>query len=346
MDNKKITIYDLAKASGVSVGTVTRALHNKPRISTVTREHVLAVAERMNYKANHLAQSLGRNKINIGVTSVYYIDNFKNEVEKGIRFAFSELREFNVDNEIYYVFNEEQSKTNTRKVIDKIIDFCDRKFNGIIIDGSIMNSLSKNELSYIQDSKTAIGMMINYSGSPEASVSVTVNGQCAGGLAAQMLWMMCGGKKVAIFIGSRSAPIHDQNVSGFTSFAQDHSFSDILVYEHMDVESEVIRQTDAMIRTHSDVAGVYIASSVSPIICTRLFEAGYSDKIKIVTTDLFDETREYLEKELVTATIFQNPFQIGYLITNNLYKHICNLPVEKDHQLAPQLILKSNVRMY
>ncbi|HEY9594294.1 MAG TPA: LacI family DNA-binding transcriptional regulator [Spirochaetia bacterium] len=53
-----VTIKDIARICGVSVGTVDRALRNRAGISPQTRAHVLATAEKHGYKPNIVARSL------------------------------------------------------------------------------------------------------------------------------------------------------------------------------------------------------------------------------------------------------------------------------------------------
>jgi LacI family transcriptional regulator len=53
-----VTIKDIARICGVSVGTVDRALRNRPGISPGTRARVLATAEKQGYKPNILARNL------------------------------------------------------------------------------------------------------------------------------------------------------------------------------------------------------------------------------------------------------------------------------------------------
>lgn len=53
-----ITIEDIALEVGCSVNTVSRALNNKPDVSTLTRSRVLEAADRLGYIPNTLAKSL------------------------------------------------------------------------------------------------------------------------------------------------------------------------------------------------------------------------------------------------------------------------------------------------
>lgn len=53
-----VTTKDIARICGISRGTVDRALNNKGRINTDTKERILRVAEELGYKPDLLARSL------------------------------------------------------------------------------------------------------------------------------------------------------------------------------------------------------------------------------------------------------------------------------------------------
>lgn len=54
----KVTIEDISKATGLSRGTVSRALNNRPDISEKTRLRVIDACQKMNYVRSHAARSL------------------------------------------------------------------------------------------------------------------------------------------------------------------------------------------------------------------------------------------------------------------------------------------------
>lgn len=68
MDNKNITIADIAEALGVSKTTVSRAISGKGRIGNATKERVLEYITEHDYKPNVIAQGLAKSKTyNLGV---------------------------------------------------------------------------------------------------------------------------------------------------------------------------------------------------------------------------------------------------------------------------------------
>lgn len=63
-----ITIYDIAKQSGVSRATVSRVINNSGYVKEETREKVLKAIKELNYTPSAIARSLSTNKTNtIGV---------------------------------------------------------------------------------------------------------------------------------------------------------------------------------------------------------------------------------------------------------------------------------------
>ncbi|MEZ4702123.1 MAG: LacI family DNA-binding transcriptional regulator [Rhodothermales bacterium] len=57
---QEATIYDIAKAAGVSIATVSRVFNNSPRVSAATRDRVCASARELGYVPHPSARSLAR----------------------------------------------------------------------------------------------------------------------------------------------------------------------------------------------------------------------------------------------------------------------------------------------
>ena len=118
MENLKerVTIYEVAKASGVSLATVSRVINNQGNVTEKTREKVQATINRLGYKPSGLAQALATNKsTTIGViiprANYVYIASVLNgiaEVAKEKGFAIS-------------LFLTSHSKQDAISVVEKVI---------------------------------------------------------------------------------------------------------------------------------------------------------------------------------------------------------------------------------
>jgi Transcriptional regulators len=77
MSSSKVTIKDIAKALGVSVATVSRALNGSHEIHSLTKEKVLSKAKELRYKPNIQARNLIKRRNNmIGVVVPEFITFF------------------------------------------------------------------------------------------------------------------------------------------------------------------------------------------------------------------------------------------------------------------------------
>lgn len=85
MDDRPISIQDIARAAGVSHSTVSRALHDNPLISPEVRQRIQLLAQDMGYTPNAVAQSLkGKRTNTVGLVVTSIADPFVGRVVRGI----------------------------------------------------------------------------------------------------------------------------------------------------------------------------------------------------------------------------------------------------------------------
>lgn len=89
---KKATLKDIAKESGVSIKTVSRALNDYPDINRKTKARILEIAKKRDYSPNLLAKSLRDNK---SYTIGYIISDTMNEFFWDVAYAIeSEFKKY------------------------------------------------------------------------------------------------------------------------------------------------------------------------------------------------------------------------------------------------------------
>jgi LacI family transcriptional regulator len=88
-----VTIRDVARAAGVSVGTVSKALNGGGQLREETRAAVRTAAERLGFRPNDLAQSLLRKRtFTVGLISTDSYGRFSIPVLEGIESALEPAR--------------------------------------------------------------------------------------------------------------------------------------------------------------------------------------------------------------------------------------------------------------
>jgi len=85
---RSLTIRDVAKAAGVSVGTVSKALNGSGQLREETRAAVRDVAERLRFRPNEMARSLSSQRLfTVGLISIDRQGRFSIPVLEGIEDA-------------------------------------------------------------------------------------------------------------------------------------------------------------------------------------------------------------------------------------------------------------------
>ncbi|HSV11965.1 MAG TPA: LacI family DNA-binding transcriptional regulator [Hanamia sp.] len=85
IQDKEVTIYDIASALNISVATVSRGLKNDPVVNKRTKKKIFDLAEQMGYRSNHFARNLRIQHTNtIGFLVPKLNSNFINSVLTGV----------------------------------------------------------------------------------------------------------------------------------------------------------------------------------------------------------------------------------------------------------------------
>ena len=96
MEQKRVTIKDIAARLGVSYGIINKALTGKSGISDEMKERILTTAREMGYRVNKVAQSMARNTIVIGVVVPSQSKDYFSFLQKGLDKEFERLADYNV----------------------------------------------------------------------------------------------------------------------------------------------------------------------------------------------------------------------------------------------------------
>ena len=120
-DSNKVTINDVARAAGVSKGTVDRVLHNRGEVSAKSKEAVLKVIEELGFKPNLYASLLASQK-SIRIQCIipeYFTGEFWSLTDKGIQEAADLVSRYGV--EVSPVKYDQYDLDSFRDVCSKVL---------------------------------------------------------------------------------------------------------------------------------------------------------------------------------------------------------------------------------
>jgi LacI family transcriptional regulator len=341
---KSAGIKDIAKALGVSIGTVDRALHDRPGVSAKTKARVLRAANQLGYQPNLAAQALKLNR-QFSITAVLpkHISHFFDPLRAGIRAAAAAT----VGMQVTLDFHE-YPRLGVGD-IDLLERLAQRNYDGIIF---LPGDTRRFEPLIRKVSRNGTAMMCVGSDAPnsERIGFVGAHAYICGAMAAELLALKLGQKAtVAIFTGALATMDHAEKLRGFaaTLAVQAPHLHLLPALESHERPKEAYRQALALMQNRTRPEALYLSTANSMPVLKALEELGLLGKVPVVTTDLFQELVPLIEDGKVLATIYQRPYTQGKLAFESLLTFLLKerMP-EPIVRLAPHIIFRSNLSMF
>lgn len=341
----RVTIYDIAKEVGVSTATVTRALNNKPGISTSTRKHILKVANSLGYVANYSARALARNPIRMCLLIHNHVPVFHDEIIAGVRYQVESLVDMNVSCSYFCLEGTEVDvRSQFIQYFDEIIE--SHPDGVILLVPSKIDAVFSKVSQLIEAGIRVVLLNTDLPGNNRVCCC-RQNAENAGRIAAELLNKMVPSGKVAVFTGNMSVVDHANSTEGFQAECAKRNMDVVAVYENYDDYDFASFNTVRLLNEHPEVEGIYINTANSVSVCKKIIELGKKDHIRIVASDVFQEVVDFLHNGVIDATIYQNPFKQGKSAVKSLYQAITekadSLP---DVFIQPQIVIDSNLSTY
>ncbi|WP_446743361.1 LacI family DNA-binding transcriptional regulator [Silvibacterium acidisoli] len=342
--SKPVGIKEIAKALGISIGTVDRALHNRGGVNARTQAKVLKMAEKLNYKPNLAARNLKLNRrVRIAVHLPNEVASFFDSLRDGIRAAAASVPGVRLDLDFrsYPRLGEGDVESMER----------DLKAG---YDGLLITPGNPTKVEPVIREFTAAGTAVVCvaSDAPRSGrlTSVCVDAAVSGGIAAELLGKVVRAEgAVASITGDLSTYDHGEKFRGFagTLATVAPHLTLLPVVETHEKTTDAYKATLDLLKRRHRPQGLYISTANSLPVFQALREQSLLGKIEIVTTDLFSELALLLDAGKIFATIYQRPFAQGKIAFETIIQHLVNgTAPETSTRLAPHIILRSNLPLF
>lgn len=348
--NGNVTMEQVAKLAGVSIGTVDRVIHNRTGVSEKTKEKVYAIIEQIGYKTNIYASVLSRKKSYciIAVIPYFQIGSYWELVYNGITRAAREAREFNTEIKIFYYnqFDIESYRAACKNMVDARPDaVC---IAPIYKDETIrfLNRLAPLTIPIIYiDTKLDGTDYLAYYGMPMFE---------SGYLAADLLvGNDASVKKVVSFNidGGVSSP-NDSFLKrhiGFQAYLSEHNPGcEVLNCSISPVDfMQDIKICDAFFEEHPDIDHIVTFNSRAHLIADWIELRNVKNK-KFIGYDMLKLNMDALRKGFITTLIAERTDNEAYTATISLLNYLIfnEKPARQDNFSSLDILTRYNVDFY
>ena len=343
MDHKRVTIYDIAKAMDVSASTVTRALNGRKGVGDKMRDTIIAKASEMGYRTNLIAKSLQREKLRIGFIVNERLQGFNDRVLDGAKYADQTLADFNVEGRFRLLPRTDlcnSIKAEMSRMADEGID-------GIVF---VPNTKGKYDeiIAEMAQRGIAVGTVVRRYAHPDVAFSVYPDRRRAGGIAADLFHIsgIADGSGILITIDFTTDNGRNECVEGFDAANARYGYQTEVI-QHFDDPEIAYRMVCNYLEETPAIRGIYCTTGTTASICKAVRDMHRKD-IRVVGTEVTEETRACFGDDVLIAALFQDPFQQGRNAFKAMYEYLESMKNNRipDIQINPEIVVPGNLEYY
>ncbi|MCR5546686.1 MAG: LacI family DNA-binding transcriptional regulator [Lachnospiraceae bacterium] len=303
------TMQEIAKLAGVSRGTVDRVLNNRDGVNEETKKKVLEIADLVDYQPNKAGIALATQKKNIKIGILLYGEGnpFFEDLKTGISERYNDLSFYG------FTYILKQSKSHVRDQIIALDEMLKEDINGLIIspfnDPRIVEKI--NELTdkgiFVVTVNTDLpdSKRIAYVGSDDYK-----SGQTAGGL---MGLLTKGVGEIGIITGGHNVTGHENRIQGFEEVISKKypKLQIVAIEECQDDDYKAYGALQRMLLEHPTITAIFFSAGGIYGGCKFLYQMTQKQPYTVITYDMSDVNIDFLNKDIITATIGQDPYRQG-----------------------------------
>ena len=317
-----VTAQQIADLTGVSRGTVDRALHNRGRVRPEVAARIRKVADELGYRPNPIGQALVKTPrdFRIGVILQSAETPTMQIVSAGVRQAAEELRASGVE-----LVLREVVGLDTELVLEAIDELVGLEIRGLAIAPSTESEIRHCIDDLYEQNIPVVTLNSDVPGSKRLCFIGMDNyrgGQTAAGLMCQLL---PDGGKVFPLAGHLNNTAHNNRLNGFFDVLHQETAYHITLLPFQpcfDRDDYAYEITQHVLQSEPDLAGIYVASNGQQGVCQAVEEMGLKRRVKVIAFDLNAPNLRLLQHDSLSCVLDQEAFEQGYRSPYLLYEYL------------------------
>lgn len=337
-----ITIKQIADLCGVSRGTVDRVINKRGNVKPDTCKLVMETIERLGYQPNPAGKALAARKNNpvIGVLLTSDGNPFFDEVIRGLKVAEEKYTIYGVKvvwrfmrgysvKEQCSILDEMRPQVNalifnpinTPEIAAKINDFVNDGIFVVTLNNDIDNSQRHCYVGsdYFNGGRTAAGLL---------RLIIKEHGY------------------IGVVMGAENILGHNQRLDGFKEVIDNSVDCEIIAVEAND-DDDILsyEKTKQMLLNNPQLNALFIVAAGVYGACRAVLSLGREKELKIIVFDTVPTTVDMMEKNVITAAIYQHPYRQGRRAMEIVFEYLVNgiAPNKEKHIMKNEIKLLENL---
>lgn len=340
---QKVTMEDIARTAGVSIGTVSKVLNGDPSVKEKNRAAVEHAVKMLDYNVNQAARRLAHKPIRLGIMLPGVFDAYFDSMEQGIRDQIASLADYRVS-AVYRRYNE--SDPDTQQSVEQCLRFfTQEKVDGILLGPMQYGRENSEELSLLHSSGVPIVLLLSDIRDFHRLCCVSVDAALSGNTAAELAELcLKPDQACAILIGDQKLEEHHLKADSFCRRMEEVGYKKPYILEARDDPELAYRLTVELLSAAPDLALLYVATGNSVAVCRAVCDCGRESAVRVIATDLPEGLAPYVRNRIVIGVLDQHLQDIGARAVYALYCHLAEGTVcPREEKIAPSLLLYSAI---
>ncbi|MGI5899928.1 MAG: substrate-binding domain-containing protein [Christensenellales bacterium] len=347
MEKQKTTLKQIAERTGVSIGTVHRAIYGKAGVGEKTRKLILEEVERSNYSVDAVASMLKRKQPTIAVVlpeergeDQYYFRG----VWRGINEAAKRLKLYKVN---FLFFEHSHSLDEIALALKELYDSEIDRIDGLI---TVADNLESGEwVARFSRRDIPVILISSYEQDTKCLSSIKVDHRICGQMAAEFFAVAIPSKTGKILLLSGHSEIYSNSI--YASAFEGHIKNNFPAFEVVKVEgfggARVAEKINSLLDAHQ-FRGVFACNARNTfLMCKAIAQRKDKNDIIFVGTDAFHELAPYFQDGTITATVYQSHREQGERAVTMMHEYLtANRFITVSDELPVTLLLKSNFHFF
>lgn len=339
-----ITTKRIAELAGVSRGTVDRVINNRGGVSKKTKENVLRIINETKYVPNKAGQVLASQKLNITIGVILpSINNFSfDEVKKGIRDAEKYFMGYGI--KIVLIELKGFNHTEQLKAIDDLVE---QNISGLILVPINVKEV-KEKLEYLNSiniSVVTLNSDIEYDKKLcHIGIDFNKNGTLIAGLI--RLIINKSAANILIITGSKQVKGHNMRIDSFCNSIKPYPQYKVKnILECLEDDFTAFKLVCDTLQNDNSINVIYVTASGIKGVCKAVEHMNMQNKINVFCYDFNKSVKEYMNKDIIKASVVQDLHAISYKAVEILSNFLIygTLPKEKNIVCQTSIKIKENI---